>query len=63
MWIAIFGPYIIQYSTMMNVLHVKGYFKEDTFKEHKCLKKLYLRGTFTFFGLLIMPIIDLSLKI
>lgn len=24
--IAIFGPYIIQYSTMMNVLHVKGYF-------------------------------------
>ena len=48
---------------MMYMLHVKGYFKEDTFKEHKCLKKLYLLVTFTFFGLLIMPIIDILLKI
>lgn len=29
--IAIFGPYIIQYSTMMNILNIKGHFKKEKF--------------------------------
>lgn len=30
--LAILGPYIIQYSTMMNAIHFKGYFKEQRFQ-------------------------------
>lgn len=61
--IAILGPYIIQYSTMMNAIHVKGYFKENKFMHFRRPKKCYLRLAFTFFGLFLMPIIDLALKI
>lgn len=47
----------------MNAIHVKGYFKKDKFMSFKIPKKCYLRVAFTFFGLFLMPIIDVALKI
>lgn len=35
---AIFGPYIIQYSSMMNAIHHKGYFKKKKFNRFSCIK-------------------------
>ena len=61
--LAILGPYIIQYSSLMNAIHHKGYFKKEKFKKFGCLKRAYLYLAFTFIGLLIMPTIDFFLKV
>lgn len=60
---AIVGPYIIQYSSMLNAIHYKGYFKTAKSKNLGCLRRIYLYTAFTFIGLLIMPLIDLMLKL
>ena len=60
---ATFGPYIIQYSSMMNSIHLKGLFKKERYESFSCLKRFYLRCSFTALGLLIMPLIDITLKI
>jgi len=59
---AIVGPYIIQYSSMMNAYFIKGVFNENRWNEFSVGRKLYLIITFTFFGLLLMPIIDCYMK-
>lgn len=43
-WIAMstFGPYIIQYSTLMNQLYHKGMYQKENYKKHSACKKVYL---------------------
>ena len=60
---AIFGPYIIQYSSLMNSIHNKGFFKANKFNKFSFVGQIYLNISFTALGLLIMPIIDILLKI
>ena len=60
---AIMGPYIIQYSSLMNAIHNKGFFKEVKFNTFGRLKKLSLILAFTALGLIIMPILDIMLKL
>lgn len=59
---AIIGPYIIQYSSMMNSYFIKGVFNEAMWNEFTFIRKVYLWGTFTFLGLVLMPIIDCYMK-
>ena len=60
---AIMGPYVIQYSSLMNAIHNKGFFKEVKFNTFGLLKKSSLILAFTALGLIIMPLLDILLKI
>lgn len=60
---AILGPYIIQYSTLMYSFHRKNYFKEEVFNNFSCIRKFYLVLSLTAFGMVLMPILDIWLKI
>ena len=61
--LAIFGPYLIQYSTMMNALHNKDLFKSEKFSKLSCQKRICLRLTFTALGVVIMPLFEVFKKI
>lgn len=61
--LAIFGPYIIQYSSMMNAIHNKGLFRQERFDKFHICKRIYLSLAFTWLGLLILPTIDILLKL
>jgi len=60
---AIFGPYVIQYASMINAIHSKGLFKITQLKKLSLCKKFYLIFSFTAVGLLIMPLIDALIKV
>lgn len=60
---ATFGPYIIQYSSMMNSFYNKGFFTSERFKRFTCCKKFQLYVVLTVLGLWTMPLIDLLIKI
>ena len=64
-WICMstFGPYIIQYSTVMNQLYHKGLYQKEIYNKHGFCKKMYLRVIFTCAGLILMPLIDLLIKV
>ena len=62
-FLATCGPYIIQYSSMMNAFHNKGCYKEPNLKDAGFFRKLYLYLATTFIGLLIMIIVDILQKI
>ena len=47
----------------MNSIHNKGFFKAEKQKKFKCCRRIYLYFALTALGLLIMPIIDLLLKV
>lgn len=59
---AVIGPYIIQYSSMMNAYFIKGAFNEERWQEFSPWRRIYLLATFTFIGLALMPIIDGYMK-
>lgn len=59
----ILGPYIIQFSAVMNIYYMKGYFKRERWKKYRCRTKIRMFLVFTILGLVLMPIIDLVIKI
>ena len=47
----------------MNVIYLKGSYTSEKMVKHSCWKKFYLHLSFTVFGLLMMPVIDIFIKI
>ena len=64
-WImmAIFSPYIIQFSSMINAFFVKGLFEDDRWKRFYILRRCYLILSLSFLGLAILPMLDLYIKV
>lgn len=48
---------------MMSAFQHKGYFNDENFNKFSCGKKFYYGLAFTILGLLIMPVIDIFLKL
>ena len=40
--LAVFGPYIVQYSSQMSMMYQKGIFNENRFKNFTTMKKVFL---------------------
>ena len=49
---AIFGPYIIQFSSMINALFVKGLYNDERWNKFNCCRRLQLYLSLTIFGLM-----------
>ena len=65
MWclMCICGPFIIQYSSMMNSFFLKGYYTEKNWKKLSCCRKMQAFFMLTFVGLIfIIPMLDITLK-
>ena len=59
---AIFGPSIIQYSSYMNLLYHKGIYQHDNYTKESSAKRLCLLLSLTWLGLVVIPLVDLLLK-
>ena len=64
-WIslAIFGPYIIQYSSYISLLYHKGTYQYQNYMEESLAKRLCLIISLTWLGLIIIPLMDIMLKL
>lgn len=64
-WIAmaIFGPSIIQYSSYMNLLYHKGIYQHENYSQESCAKRMCLLLSLTWLGLVVIPLIDLLIKL
>jgi len=60
---SISGPYIIQYSSLMNSLFLKGYFTKENWQELNLIMKIRSVLMMTFVGLIIVFSLDVFLKI
>lgn len=60
---ATFGPYIAQYSSYTNLLYQKGSYSEEQLKNASPWRKACLMVLLTVVGILIMPLLDVSIKI
>lgn len=60
---AIFSPYIIQFSSMINAFFVKGIFEDERWSKFNCGRKLYLFLNLSFLGLFILPFLDFFIKV
>lgn len=60
---AIVGPYIIQFSSMINAFFVKGIFEDDRWSRFTWIRKFYLFSSLTVIGLAILPILDIYIKV
>ena len=61
---SICGPYIIQYSSLMSSLFLKGYFTKENWVELSLRRKIQAVFMMTFVGLVfIVPLLDVCLKI
>ena len=60
---AIIGPYVIQYSTLMYSFHRQNFFKKEVYKAFPCLKIIYIFSSLTFLGIFLMPLLDIWQKI
>ena len=64
-WIilASIGPFLIQYSSQINILYHKGTYQNNNFDRQGIMKRLYFLLQVTAIGLLFIPMIDIILKI
>ena len=60
---AIFGPYIIQFSSMINAYFVKGLYTDERWKNFRFCRRVQLILSLSILGLIQLPFLDIYIKI